>query len=446
MPPNLALNGSRKWMLRTQKLQGAAIVYGGSIAGTVTAHIIIFADHFERVILGDPEIDDTEKFKTRVMQYNAAHVFLSLFLSVARRLWPNFDNETKAAGGRLVPADTQVQYSGVPLLTPSQEYPPGCLPDTLVIRRSTAQAVLRRLLMRDPTSANKRDGTQMLLNDAALVAGCSGTTQAGLKWLRSAGFFLPENIRRSYQESLSYATLFFGASGAGNHASHSRTRKKDNTSIWYCPTFWPRGILLVLLIIGSSGDSDLPRIASDVVPFIQDSEYIPPSHRGSPRLSQSYATVEIPLLTTLKFVRSISNTLTGWYWKWLMSLTSNPVCAAAALNKLIRQGFAKIVLNGLALNILLNTINPNLDGLPRDFRHATSRKMLLIQTAYGEDATRLHDYGSPMCQPMEGETRESGRFLSSNWYMLPHRMMKLHRLYDTFAICSRQTGYFWHRQ
>lgn len=34
---------------------------------------------------------------------------------------------------------------------------------------------------------------------------------------------------------------------------------------------------------------------------------------------------------------------------------------------LTRQGFAKIVMNGLALNSLLHTVDPNLSQLPRDF-------------------------------------------------------------------------------
>jgi hypothetical protein len=88
-----------------------------SVAGPVTARIL--ADHFERVILIDPEINDNEKPKTRIMQYNAGHceiarsldpqiherfssVFLSFFLNGARRLWPNFDEEFLAAGGRYV--------------------------------------------------------------------------------------------------------------------------------------------------------------------------------------------------------------------------------------------------------------------------------------------------------------------------------------------------------
>lgn len=152
----------------------------------------------------------------------------------------------------IVPADTQVHYSGVPLPSPFQDYPLGRLPDTVVMRRSKAQRVLHRLLVQHPTATNitllgatvrgfqasadmasiqsvsvrTLDGTQLALNDVALVVGkfvciavhfmllvsfkdCTGMTQAGLKWLKSAGFSLPENTRCSYNGNLHYATLCF---------------------------------------------------------------------------------------------------------------------------------------------------------------------------------------------------------------------------------------------
>lgn len=97
----------------------------------------------------------------------------------------------------LVPADLQAHYSGVLLPSPFQDYPLGRLPDTLVMRRSNAQKVLHRLLVQHPTAAHitllagtvrsvepsadmtsiqsvivrKLDGTQVSINDVAIVAG-----------------------------------------------------------------------------------------------------------------------------------------------------------------------------------------------------------------------------------------------------------------------------------
>jgi hypothetical protein len=41
------------------------------------------------------------------------------------------------------------------------------------------------------------------------VADCTGTAQAGFKWLNSAGFDIPESIRASYNGNISYVTLGF---------------------------------------------------------------------------------------------------------------------------------------------------------------------------------------------------------------------------------------------
>ncbi|KAJ7791386.1 hypothetical protein B0H14DRAFT_3160875 [Mycena olivaceomarginata] len=131
---------------REEKLDGAAVVCGGRrvfgpvlnlIAGTVAARVL--ADHFDRVILVDPELDDMERPKTRIMQYNAAHGLLTLFVDGVRRLCPDFDNELSAAGGRMASADYNVHYSGIPIPSPYGDFPGGRLPGTLAMRRSEAQ-------------------------------------------------------------------------------------------------------------------------------------------------------------------------------------------------------------------------------------------------------------------------------------------------------------------
>lgn len=119
------------------------------------------------------------------------------------------------------------------------------------MRRASAQKVLHRLLMKHPAATNisilagtvrdiqpsadmtslqsvivrKLDGTQQPINDVALVVGrsllaiqvhilklvidCTGMAQAGVKWLKRAGFSLPENLRCSYRGNLHYSTLCF---------------------------------------------------------------------------------------------------------------------------------------------------------------------------------------------------------------------------------------------
>ncbi|KAJ7073469.1 hypothetical protein B0H15DRAFT_61517 [Mycena belliarum] len=419
---------------RKQKLHGTAVVCGGSIAGTVTARIL--ADHFERVVLVDPELEDMEKPKTRIVQYNAAHVYLSLFVHGARKLWPNFDSEFLAVTGRLVPADSGIRYSGVRVINPDQDYPSGSFPESLVIRRSTSQKVLSRLLIQHPTSANitiipgtirgfeatsdvtsiqsvtvrKLDGTEAVLNDVAMVADCTGTTQAGLKWLRKAGFSLPENIRRSYDANLRYTTLNFTVP-AELEAKLPIPESARNTMFAYghLEHFAYGGRLYGLMLTDNNTmqlslcntDDNLPRVASDVVPWLTS--------------IRSHAEVPTWFLETIEILceqgepwfdhtRIAPQSYIQYHKAPARTLPSNFIAigdAVMQLNPVNGQGFAKILLSGIALNTLLLNTDPKASNLPTDF----PARYFKTSAAYSQglwDGTRLHDYGDVNCEPMDG--------------------------------------------
>ncbi|KAJ7122267.1 hypothetical protein C8R44DRAFT_785898 [Mycena epipterygia] len=433
---------------RKQKLPGTAIVCGGSVAGIVTARI--FADHFERVVIVDPEIEDADKPKTRIMQYNAVHAFLSLFVHGARRLWPDFDTEFKAAGGRLVPADMQTHYSGVPIPTPFQDYPLGRLPDTLVMRRPNVQKVLHRLLIQHPTAANISliagtvrgvepsvertsiqsvvvrmvDGTQVSLNDAVIVADCTGSTQAGVKWLQNAGFSLPQNLRCAYSINLRYATVCFAVppeletilpipSDKGGMVLYTDLQHSDygDSLIGLIKT----DNNTMQLALSDCGNTELPRNACDIGLFL--SRYrgqvpIPAwvletvsilCERGNPQFDN----IKIPTQSYVQYHSAAAG-----------ALPSNFIAIGDAnlkLNPIYGQGFAKIVLNGLALNSVLHTIQTGVRELPRDFS-ARYFKKNAGNTQGLWDSTRLHDYGTASCKPMDGETKDTGRLM--RWFEL----------------------------
>ncbi|KAJ7680899.1 hypothetical protein DFH06DRAFT_1464974 [Mycena polygramma] len=412
---------------RKQKLPGTAVVCGKSIAGTVTARIL--ADHFERVILVDPEIENNEKPKTRIMQYNASHVFLNLFVAGARRLWPDFDAEFVASGGR------QVFYFAI--VNPYQEYPKVCFPDTLMIRRSTAQKVLHTLLRNHATAANitvlagtvrgleassdmssiqsvivrKPDGTQLHLNDVALVADCTGSIQAGSKWLPSAGFPLPADLRCSYNSNLRYVTMCFTVPPElaaslpipepvtkaaaiyinGQHfefgSSFFRFFATDNDTMQL--------MVVVPFLAGFRSHAPIPSWLLETIDFLCE--------QGNP----TFNSIKIPTQSYVEYHRLPAT-----------SLPSNFVAIGDAnlqLNPVHGQGFSKIILNSLALNTLLTTMDPSLPKLPRDF---ASRyfKNNAVYTHGLWDTTRLHDYGTPTCQPMQGETHNTGHLI--RWFEL----------------------------
>ncbi|KAJ7806255.1 hypothetical protein B0H14DRAFT_3484240 [Mycena olivaceomarginata] len=331
------------------------------IAGTVAARVL--ADHFERVILVDPELENIEKPKTRIMQYNAGHVLLSLFADGARRLWPNFDAELKAAGGRLACGDYQMHYSGVSVPAPYWDYPDGCLPTTLAMRRSSAQKALYYLLMQHPAAARitvwpgmvrgvkasankasiesvtvrKLDGEQMTIADVGLVIDCTGTAQAGIKWLENAGFTLPRDLRSSYVPNLPIPYSARNAIASYLYAEH-----------------FDYGSKATVLLQTDNHTTD-----------------------------QSY----------VKYHSLPSGTL-----------PCNFIAVGDAnlqLNPVHGQGFAKVMLNSITLNTLLHSIGSNALSLPRDFS-TRYFKTNAARTQGLWDATRLHDYGALTCEPMAG--------------------------------------------
>ncbi|KAJ7237466.1 hypothetical protein B0H12DRAFT_107191 [Mycena haematopus] len=433
-------------------LPGTAVVCGGSIAGIVAARIC--ADHFERVIIIDPEIEDSEKPKTRILQYNAGHVFLSLFVEGARRLWSNFDSEMTAAGGRFVFADPQIHYSGIPLLNPYQDYPPGQFPKTLNIRRSVSQKVLHRLLMQHSTSSKltrlagtvrgiratddrasvesitvrQLDGSHLTLDDVALVVDCTGTTQAGLKWLKSAGFNIPPNIRSSYQANISYVTICFTVPPELVAKLPIPAALLKTLLIYgYVPHDDAKssslGLLnmdnnMMQLMFTDNSGRDLPRTTAEVVPCITN-------FRGFKAPIPSWFIEAIELLCehgnpSFDAIKTPPQSFVRYDSLTPGDLPSNFIAmgdASLQLNPVHGQGFAKAIMNGMALNSLLHAVKSNcgVPCLPRDFSARYFRGSRNSMDALW-DGTRLHDYGAPLCEPMDGETKDTGRFV--RWFEL----------------------------
>ncbi|KAJ7891011.1 hypothetical protein B0H14DRAFT_3700703 [Mycena olivaceomarginata] len=403
---------------------------------TVVARVL--ADHFERVILVDPELEDIERPKTRIMQYKRRSC---LFADGARRLWPNFDAELKAGGGRLACGDYQMHYSGVSVPAPYWDYPDGCLPTTLAMRRSSAQKALYYLLMQHPVAARitasankaciesvtvrKLDGEQMTIDDVGLVVDCTGTAQTGIKWLENAGFTLPRDLRSSYAPNIRYSTICFSVSPElESKLPIPNSARNTIASYLYAEHFDYGSKAAVLLqtdnhtmqMLMTSSEDNLPRSRPEIIPFLSTIRgHVPmPSwfleavemlceHCPEP----SYDNIRIPDQSYVKYHSLPSGTL-----------PCNFIAVGDAnlqLNPVHGQGFAKVMLNSITLNTLLHSIGSNALPLPRDFS-TRYFKTNAARTQGLWDATRLHDYGALTCEPMAGETRDTGRF--ARWFEL----------------------------
>ncbi|KAJ7083481.1 hypothetical protein C8R44DRAFT_753495 [Mycena epipterygia] len=331
---------------RKHKLKGTAIICGGSIAGIVTARIC--ANHFERVIVVDPEIQYSEKPKTRIMQYNSAHIYLSLFIDGARRFWPNFDNKIKAAGDRLMmdhPTSSNISL----------------MPGTVCgVHPPDDGASIQSVVVRQP------DGKLKTLHDVEMVADCTGMTQAGFKWLRAAGFSLPDDLCCSYSGNLRYVALCFTVPPELAAKLPIPERLRKTMLVYsYSPHLDALSSFLALmitdndtmqLIIGDTANADLPRSAPEVVPFIcgfQGLKAPVPAwviqtmtilcRSGNP----SFDSIR---LATQSYVR---------YHCAAGALPANFVAIGDSrvhLNPIHGQGFAKAIMDGMILNSLLHAV------------------------------------------------------------------------------------------
>ncbi|KAF9077377.1 hypothetical protein BDP27DRAFT_1312295 [Rhodocollybia butyracea] len=246
----------------SQRLDGTAIICGGSIAGLLAARVC--HEFFERVIIVEPEEwltskDGMRRFgreqehkRSRVVQYQSLHAFQALLYKGLEKLFPDLEE--------------QCRYSGIPavILNLSFQYPPcgqeelicrnahsgpfksydGNLPNTLYCARPALETLIRRLVLGrgsyprieqitgtvtgvipdgDSSSISKVTvrGTDLQLRnlDAALVIDCTGVTRAGMKWLSQAGFGKSgsepcpdgevqlQDAKISFDQKLNYSTL-----------------------------------------------------------------------------------------------------------------------------------------------------------------------------------------------------------------------------------------------
>ncbi|KAF7306311.1 hypothetical protein MIND_00422200 [Mycena indigotica] len=420
---------------RDKLLPGTVVVCGGSVAGIVAARIC--ADHFENVLVVDPDIENPGN---RILQWNAAHLYLCLFVTGARRLWKTFDDVVKNVGGRILPADLQIHYSGVELPTPHKDYAAGDLPDTLLLRRPSLQKALYSLLRGSPNvsvlpgtvrsfqpssdrsvvesvTVRKSDGSKENLNDVALVVDCTGRLQGGFKWLKSAGYNIDDKIKCSYDPNLRYMTCAFSVSPELEARLPIPAAQRSTPIAYvYVPHDDTQSCFLGLsmndgnviqILFGDTGMGYLPQASNELLPFIE-------RFRGQKKPLPPWLTDTVQMLVDEvepEFYPINLNMLTFMQYHLLRprTLPSNFVAIGDAflfLNPVHGQGFAKAMLNGITLNALLHSL-PHSSQLPANFSTQYFNDSADPMNALW-DATRLHDYGSTNCVPMPGETKETG--------------------------------------
>ncbi|KAF7367484.1 hypothetical protein MSAN_00811300 [Mycena sanguinolenta] len=173
--------------------------------------------------------------------------------------------------------------------------------------------------------------------------------------------------------------------------------------------------MMQLLFMDTYGH-DLPRTTVEVLPFIT-------GFRGCKEPIPSWVIEVIELLCehgnpSFDAIKIPPQSFIRYHSLAIQDLPSNFIAigdASLQLNPIHGQGFTKAIINGMGLNSLLHAVTSNsgVTCLPRDFSSRYFKNSRRTMNALW-DGTRLHDYGSPRCVPMDGETKDIGRF--ARWF------------------------------
>ncbi|KAG9227186.1 hypothetical protein PLEOSDRAFT_1106212 [Pleurotus ostreatus PC15] len=466
---------TREWELnlsllghpRGVKFKQTVVICGGSIAGLISARVC--ADHFQNVVIVDPEITKAgqEFAKKRVAQYDSLHAYLTFMVDGLRRLWPNLDPMIEQAGGVFRPGDFKLNFGGIPLLAAQSSYPTTIktaagfektngLPDTMLIRRPKFEAVLYRLLidssansiqtiqgtvtglvpsddMSDIRSVNIRtnEGEEKTVKDVALVIDCTGSTQAGIKWLKSAGFISslesssdnkrgPDNLRISYDHKLRYVTVTFDNLGDLVHTLPipGGFEKAGFIYTYYAHCKWGNeGFVLtrmdntIQLCCGGWGDVHLPKEKEDILPYVRSVKGAYPAPQWVRKVVEMLLESEQngDAVITFKPLKIPAPSFVQ-YHKITHLLPSNFIAIGDSemqLNPLFAQGCSKALFSAMTLNTVLhNRVASNSPNqIPKDF------STLYFQRSHNtlEDiwkSTKAIDYGYPTTIPIKEESRD----------------------------------------
>ncbi|KAI0698024.1 hypothetical protein BC835DRAFT_1413354 [Cytidiella melzeri] len=438
---------------RSKKIEGTAVICGGSISGLLAARVC--SDHFTHVVLIDPELSEVERTKpsTRIAQYDSLHGYLTFVLDGLRRLWPEFDVELRKIGGYVASGDVKPFFGGTLLPAPFEEYEAKAqkLPETMFVRRPKLENLLRKLLLGTPSNVRTlvgsvrgvhvqenfgarvdtvilrgHNGEELTINDPTLVVDCSGDSQAGFRWLKKSGYTMPQDVRREYDQKLYYVTVTFTVD---KQLAETLPIPGGYENAGWIYTFVPdynlgnAGFVLgkmdndtMQLCCGGWGDVALPLEADEIETYVRSCRGREPAPEWIVDILNRLIKDGSPTFKPLK-IRPCS------YIRYqdVPNMPSNFIALGDSflqLNPIYAQGCSKAMMGAITLNALLTQVTPVVscgkDALPDDFSH----KYFSHVGDHGDalwESTKTFDYGFSSTRPVAGETLQTGSF--ARWYL-----------------------------
>lgn len=472
--PNL-----RQALPDTDKLDGTAVICGGSLAGLLAARVC--HNYFKRVVIIEPEpwLATEEAIVTqawtqrhdrsRIIQYHSVQAQQALNLKVYRALFPDFDEEAKISGVKIAPADLKMCIAGHFPLTPYHEYPGG-LPETCFTSRQGIETLIRRLVLdstkypniefvtgaatgyhADPENPMVLDkviavsGGETVEFNANLILDCTGGFHTGVKLLKKAGYGFAEtypkgklsleDIQISYDPKMYYSTIELTIppalakrlpipGGIDSHPSIAMclSNRKSPTTLYFIGIDGPYRIHISP---GAWDIAALPKTIEGVKEFAHSmTTDVPLPDWIFEMLDMLIEDPEVQASMAVSYLRVPPS----YYYRFdhAVNLPSNWVAlgdSVMRINPVFGTGIAKIAYGVISLNKSLRTISLSRGGgfvIPPDF----AAKFFSTQKARIDSfwtTVKSADYAQPTTVPIPGEDKKAGSW--ARWYVRRLRML-----------------------
>ncbi|KAJ7176567.1 hypothetical protein C8R46DRAFT_1213157 [Mycena filopes] len=456
------------------KIQGTAVICGGSIAGLLAARVC--HNHFARVLVVEPEawvashegrkIDgwDCTRQRARVMQYTSLHACQSFLYAGLQYLFPNIEEECRRSRILVSLANHRYTLTGVLFRVPFHAFK-SALPKTMYLTRSGFETLLRRLVLNpgsypnieyltgtvtgvNPDPENHSRLSKVIVRvesgvqefEAALVADCTGPTRAGMKWLERNGYGysttyprgkLPlDKLKISFDQKLRYSSMTFRYTPEFHDRLPLPAELRDTKPIYSFLEDVTKESLskgrAFFVLLRTDGDQlvaftghygmvrQRPENLAELKEYVQGLLGVQAIPDWVWAILDLLEEVEDSIVVALVSVPPT----TYIRYHLAMNLPSNWVAlgdSAMTVNPLFAEGCSKAFRGALALHKLLHSARvTNGNTLPSNFSSKYFAEMF-DKTDWIWERTRLMDYGVPTTEPLSGEALSSGSYL--RWYI-----------------------------
>ncbi|KAF7322192.1 hypothetical protein MKEN_00743700 [Mycena kentingensis (nom. inval.)] len=458
---------SRRSGVRGAKIDGTAVVCGGSIAGMLAARIC--HAHFKKVLIIEPDKWTTsdeartlkewnhEPRRTRVLQYTSLHGNQAFLFESLIPLFPKFLAAAADARISILPHHPLFSSSGGLWRVPAA----ACRP-LAYTSRATLERLIRCVLFdktsypnieyivgtvtdatpdpRDPTRLRhvvvRTEQGSVENIPAALVLDCTGTARAGMKWLGRHGYGASEGktieyLKIALDQKLRYSTMIFKLGSRGDKFFDSLPIPDAFQAIKPILTFVEdanevtlrRGRSLVVLLrtdvdtlfafTGHYGDAQTqPKNVDELIAYMHGLYTVEPipdwifEFVGRLREIEDTSLLSLVKVPPTTYVR----------YHLAQDLPSNFVAlgdSVMTVNPIFGEGCTKAMRCAMALHNILFRAQKTSNAIPSTFSKDFF-KLERQRTEYVWENTRIQDYGALTTVPIEGESIAEGWF--PRWY------------------------------